>query len=435
MFYIRADGNSKIGIGHIMRCLSIAEAIKDRVNQSASNAPDDVCRVLQDRGDQSASNAPDDGCRVLQDCVNQSASNAPDDGNNAPDNDCIQECISQPVFITADDNCRTLIEERGFSVIALDTDYQDMMSELPKLKAIFERKRGILLVDSYQADAEYFEAVSKLAYTACFEDMGVPYPVDLLINYNIYAPKLKDKYKLGGESLNTLLGAEYVPLRKAFWESSAYCVRDKVTDVMITTGGSDPYFAAAAFADAFMEAVSNTCSNICCNICCNTCCGLCGDTCKEQITWHIVSGPFNAYADKLKEKYEGFKNVLIHEGLRDLRPLIEKCDVILSASGSTVYEVSAIGVPMIVFYFAENQRQGAQELAALTEIVNAGDFSKDGEVVAQKAAEALTRCITDKNYRKRLYNQERNLIDGKGAYRIAKVLEDLWNMEQRERDN
>lgn len=389
MFYIRADGNAKIGIGHIMRCLSIAEAIKD--------------------------------------CVNQSASNAPDDGNNAPDDDCIQECISQPVFITADNSCCTLIEERGFSVIALDTDYQDMMSELPKLKAIFERKRGILLVDSYQADAEYFTAVSKLAYTVCFEDMGVPYPVDLLINYNIYAPKLKDKYKLGGESLNTLLGAEYVPLRKAFWEESAYCAQDKVTDVMITTGGSDPYFAAAAFTDAFMEAESS--------ICCNTCCGLCGDTCKEQITWHIVSGPFNAFADKLKEKYEGFKNVVIHEGLRDLRPLIEKCDVILSASGSTVYEVSAIGVPMIVFYFAENQRQGAQELEALTEIVNVGDFSKDGEAAAQKAAEALTRCITDKNYRKRLYNQERNLIDGKGACRIAKVLEDLWSMEQRERDN
>ena len=30
MFYIRADGNSQIGAGHIMRCLSIAEALKDK---------------------------------------------------------------------------------------------------------------------------------------------------------------------------------------------------------------------------------------------------------------------------------------------------------------------------------------------------------------------------------------------------------------------
>ena len=26
MFYIRADGNTKIGMGHVMRCLSVAEA-------------------------------------------------------------------------------------------------------------------------------------------------------------------------------------------------------------------------------------------------------------------------------------------------------------------------------------------------------------------------------------------------------------------------
>lgn len=378
MFYIRADGNAKIGIGHVMRCLSIAEALKERVNRSAFNAPDDGCRALKGLGEE-----------------------------------------HNPVFVTADDGCRALIEDRGFSVIVLDTDYQDMMSELPKLKGIFEKKRGILLVDSYQAEAGYFAAVSKLAYTVCFEDMGVPYPVELLINYNLYAPKLREKYKLNGKDLNALLGAEYVPLRKAFWEDSAYQTRDRVTDVMITTGGSDPCFAAAAFADAFMAAER----------------GLYGYTGKERITWHIVSGPFNAYADKLKEKYEGFGNVVIHEGLSCLKPLIKNCDVILSASGSTVYEISAVGVPMIVFYFAENQRQGAQELAMLTDIVNAGDFSKDGEAVAQRAAEALRRCINDKNYRERLHDQERKLIDGKGAHRIAKILEDVWNMRKKARDN
>ena len=85
MFYIRADGNTQIGMGHVMRCLSIAEAAVD----------------LEER------------CK--------------------------------PVFLAADDECRSLIEERGFRVIVLHTDYRDMMSELSQLEKMLVRKRDLLL--------------------------------------------------------------------------------------------------------------------------------------------------------------------------------------------------------------------------------------------------------------------------------------------------
>ncbi len=74
---------------------------------------------------------------------------------------------------------------------------------------------------------------------------------------------------------------------------------------------------------------------------------------------------------------------------------------------------------MIAFYFAENQRQGAKALAELTDIVNAGCFGDDRESVISKAVEALKKCVDDKSYRGLLYRQERRLIDGKGAGRIA----------------
>lgn len=343
MLYIRADGNTQIGMGHIMRCLSIAEAA---VALGAEY---------------------------------------------------------EPVFLVAGEGCCSMIEERGFRVIVLHTDYKNMISELPLLKKILEQERDILLVDSYQADTAYFEAVSELTFTVCLEDMGEPYPVDLLINYNLYAPKLREKYQLNGKPLNTLLGAEYMPLRSVFQKDIEYQVKDKVTSVMITTGGSDPYFAAGAFADAFLSAEHKFC---------------CGDN-ESSITWHIVSGPFNTYANRLKETYGEHNNVVIHEGLKDLKALMKRCDVVLTATGSTVYEVSALGVPMIAFYFAENQRQGAEELAELTDIVNVGCFSDDRDRVIGKAVEALKKCVNDKEYRMLLHKQERRLIDGKGADRIA----------------
>lgn len=346
MFYIRADGNTQIGMGHIMRCLSIAEA------------------AVLIGGEY------------------------------------------KPVFITADEGCTGMIRERGFEALVLNTDFCDMHAELPVLRRLLAESASVILVDSYQADTAYFKALSELACVVCLEDMGVPYPVDLLINYNIYAPKLRDNYKIQDKPLNTLLGAEYMPLRSVFQKDTGYEVRDKVTDVMITTGGSDPYFAADAFTTAFLAAEHE----------------LCGRESENKITWHIVSGPFNSFADKLKEKYGGLQNVVIHEGLKDLKALMKRCDVVLTATGSTIYEVSALGIPMIAFYFAENQRQGAEAFAELTDIVNAGCFCDDRGAVLDRAAGALEKCIHDKSYRELLYTQERKLIDGKGAARIAEAM-------------
>ena len=64
--------------------------------------------------------------------------------------------------------------------------------------------------------------------------------------------------------------------------------------------------------------------------------------------------------------------------MKNLRSLLMESDIVISAAGSTVYEASSIGVPMVVFYFAENQRQGAEALAACTEITNAGCFAEEG---------------------------------------------------------
>lgn len=352
MLYIRADGNADIGMGHVMRCLSVAEAAAETAGGSG------------------------------------------------------------PVFITADGECRDMIADRGFRVIVLHTDYKDMMTELPLLGKTVDRDRDVLLVDSYQVSREYFGALKRLAKVACLEDMGFAYPVDLLINYNIYAPWLERNYKTQDGKSGTadsypdrvLLGVDYMPLRKAFQKSSGYVIKDKITDVIITTGGSDPCFAAAAFVEAFLHD---------------------GKLSEQDIKWHIISGPFNTFADRLKSRYEACENVVIHENVKDMRGLLLQSDVVVTAAGSTVYEVASLGIPMIVFYFAENQRQGAEALEALTDIVNAGCFAKAGRAVTDKTVKTLHQCMDDKEYRVLLNTQEKKLVDGRGASRIAAALMEL----------
>ena len=106
MLYIRADGNTGIGMGHVMRCLAVAEAAADR------------------------------------------------------------DSLHPPVFITADAGCQAMIEDRGFRVIVLGSDYRDMMGELDRLAAVLQEERdadgAVLLVDSYQVSCEYYRAIKEL---------------------------------------------------------------------------------------------------------------------------------------------------------------------------------------------------------------------------------------------------------------------------------
>lgn len=350
MLYIRADGNAKIGMGHVMRCLSIAEAVAETDGQP------------------------------------------------------------KPVFLTADEGCCQLIADRGFPYIVLHTDYRDMMSELPQLGRLLNKEDDIILVDSYQVNVAYYTALGRLASVACLEDMGEPYPVDLLINYNIYGPQLASRYRAQpGDGWKCscrdryprqiLLGVEYMPLRKAFQLPSEYVVKDQVTDVTITTGGSDPYFASASLMDAFLND---------------------SDLSGQKIHWHLISGPFNSFAEQLKSRYQACDNITVHENVKDMRSLLLQSDIVLSATGSTIYEVSSLGVPMIVFYFAENQRQGAEALEQMTDIVNAGCFASDAGSVTARAVAAMKKGISQKEYRSLLHEQEKQLVDGKGALRIAK---------------
>lgn len=346
MFLIRADGNSVIGMGHVMRCLSIADAVKTH------------------------------GVEVI--------------------------------FVTACEECIPMIQQRGFQTRLLTTDYRDMLSELPQLKQLLSAekemiKKHVILVDSYQVSKAYYRELRKLGCVACLEDMGQPYPVDLLINYNIYGEKLAPQYAAGNENKpdKTLLGVSYMPLRQEFLTDMEYTLKEEVTDVMITTGGSDPLFAAKAFTDAFLADKTLQ---------------------RAKIRYHIISGPFNSHAQELKQMYTNHIDVTIYENVKSMKEIMRQCDVVLTAAGSTIYEVSALGVPMLVFYFAENQRQGAEEIGKRTSVINCGDFSKQSNEVVDKAVKTLQRCVLDKSYRELLMQDERKLVDGKGAYRIAEAI-------------
>lgn len=188
MIAIRVDAGEKTGLGHIMRTLTIAEALREQGQE----------------------------CRF---------------------------------FVNDESGCQ-LAKEKGFAVRLLGKEKVDELSELKSCFA--EEKPDILLLDSYQVTPDYLHGLREIVKVAYMDDrLAFPYEADLIINYNIFARREDYQRLYRTEERNgimlpvLLLGTEYVPLRAEFEMAAGQAVPEKERcSVFVSTGGSDPLHIA-----------------------------------------------------------------------------------------------------------------------------------------------------------------------------------------------
>lgn len=180
MILIRTDANSIVATGHLMRCLSVADALKELVQE-------EIVFCMADMS----------GCKIAQD--------------------------------------------RGYRVISVDGCWEDLLKEKEQLKDIIIKNNvSILLVDSYYVCPEYFEGLSELTKTIYIDDRNAEkYDCDLLVNYSIYAREMG--YYEMYDKKRLLLGAEYTPLRKQFAYVTRHEFTEPLKKVLILSGGTDTY--------------------------------------------------------------------------------------------------------------------------------------------------------------------------------------------------
>lgn len=357
MFLIRADGNAEIGVGHVMRCLSIADALKEK--------------------------------------------------------------NKEVVFAAADNNMKTVIESRGFSCIVLDSDYKNMMSDFDKesLTELIVQSESII-VDSYYVSDEYFNRIRdarkdnqnngdyKIFY---IDDLCEKiYPVDVLINYNIYADaeKYKSLYSANDNrtlSTSFIFGPQYVPLRKQFSKVKKIKIKEKVTDVLIMTGGADMHHISLNLVKALKENLSEKNANI-------------GDIC-----FHFVIGSMSGDYSSILNELAGSKNIMIHKDVKDIWTLMSSCDIAVSAAGTSLYELCACGVPTITYVLADNQMNGEKAFVDNKAMLSIGDIRVE-QNYCEKIIKAVIDLADDFILRKQMVDRETSITDGSGASRLADLL-------------
>lgn len=321
-------------------------------------------------------------------------------------------------FLVADEDSRSLLESFLSSsepIRILDNARYDFLeAELPALLPLLssQEKRPLVLLDSYYATPAYLRAVRKVAAIAYIDDLRQwDYEVDLILNYDLISTAVLNEYEAFYRSASTrLLGPAYTPLREQFADYRPV-FRDSIHNVLLTSGGSDPEGFCLYFLTFILESLSKK----------QAPCPFPSD----RITFHVVVGRLFSSQEKqaLIKLGKKHNHLCIHEGLTDLAPLMKECDLALSAAGTTLYELCALGVPAISYTMADNQLDCAAAFKKAGVIPCAGDLRREGLLaVSEKIRAFLEQMYVNPGKRETAQATMHRLIDGKGALRIAEAL-------------
>ena len=303
--------------------------------------------------------------------------------------------LGEPVrFILADEQAVSLLKQRGYDAIVLHTKWNHMEEELPVLSQVIQNEHiEKMLIDSYQVTQRYLTELSKLVTIFYIDDLKLfEYPVDAVICYANYWKKFQ--YKINGTRTTYLLGMKYVPLKQAFWNCEAKIISEKANNLLILTGGSDPFNVTEQILDSI-------------------------DTYQFQ-TIDVICGIYNTNYNKFVKKYENNKNIKFHQAVNNIEQYMKKADIAISAGGTTLYELCAIGTPAISFSFADNQLDNVRQFQEDGLIDYSGDARMND--IAGTIDQCLIRYRNDFELRKEKSEKMQKMVDGKGAIHLAEAL-------------
>lgn len=271
-----------------------------------------------------------------------------------------------------------------------------LSNELEEMKCIvLENNIDYLITDSYFFDEHYLVEMKKCVKVLISIDDNklYNYPSDIVINGNIYAEDLdylNIKSKL-------LLGTNYCILRDEFKGDDNYCVRKNVKKILITMGGSD----INNFTDYILEAISDI-----------------------DLRIYVIIGPGFRNIDNLKVKYEKHSNINFIFNPKSMKQFMLRTDIVISASGSTIYELSSIGVPTIIISQAENQLMAAKKVAKYSMMIDLGYYINVRKEDIKKSVNYLIS-----NYDKRLsmnINCKKNIVKNG----VKNIVDEIMNFKE-----
>ncbi len=293
--------------------------------------------------------------------------------------------IKPKFFINGDDSVIGLVKNTDYEI----TDWLKMRQE------VFERIKNsdIVIIDSYLADKEFYEYLSKLVKLPVYIDDNkrIDYPKGIVINGNIHAKDLNYPEK---EGIIYLLGTKYTPLRKEFWEVPEKEIRDTVQSIMITFGGDD----VRNMTPKVLKLLSEN---------------------YPELKKNVIIGKGFCNVNEIKTAADRNTNLIYYPDAEQMKQVMLDSDIAISAGGQTLYELARVGVPTVVVIVADNQIGSAKGWEKVGFVQVSGIWQE--ETLIEKL-EMKLEFLKNPEIREVTYKIGRKLVDGRGSLRIREFI-------------
>ncbi len=354
----RTDSSSAIGCGHVMRCLTLAHALRDR-DASISF----VCRDL-------------------------------------------------PGHLNA------LIESSGYPVEVLPPDYDPVITvDHPPGHAVrpdihweydarYTREAladddaiDWLVVDHYGLDERWQQAMRSCAmHIMVIDDLADRlHDCDLLLDQNYYED-LEFRYdRLVPDHCQRLLGPGYALLRPEFSEArETLRHRDgAINRILICMGGADPQNVTESAVEAIRMIH------------------------RPEITVDVVIGAANPHAERLKTVCRLMSNCTYRYRVENMAALMAAADLAIGAPGSSTWERCCLGLPTIFIASARNEVAIAR---AAEWIGIGSYLGLHYDVTPSKIANEIRTLLGNPLTLNAWSEQAMSLVDGTGAERVCQAV-------------
>jgi len=357
---IRTDSSRFIGIGHLMRCLTLADALKKE-----GAVIHFVCRDLTGN---------------LSDLVKKSGHHL--------------HVLPGP-------------EEKSFLLESEDDSHRNLhpvpwitdLQETKEIACSITRKFDWIIVDSYSLDANWENGLRDITEKIMVIDdlADRNHDCDLLLDQNYYHSMKKRYSRLVPDDCALLLGPQYALLRPEFKNirKNLDTHRGSVTYLLICFGGSGLNSETVNILKALKRVNNN------------------------DLVVDVVISKTDSHGKEIVDLCSKLPDCTCHFQTNNMAELMNKADLMFGGCGTTTWERCCIGLPAVVTGIAENQLKIAEDLAEDGVIYYLGQSS---ETSISSYKHALMAMLNSPWLVKLLSKNSLSLVDGQGCKRVVSSL-------------
>jgi len=307
---IRTDASHRIGTGHVMRCLPLADVLRGTgaaVSFICREHAGDLCHLIEQKGY----------------AVHRLPCSEPETGIGGN-------------------------EYLKWLAVSQEEDARQTATALQQER---EKPRW-LIVDHYALDKKWEKAMRlHTERIMVIDDLANRrHDCDLLLDQNLYED-LQTRYDdLLPPGCQKLLGPTYALLRPEFLQARQ-SLRERdgtVRRLLIFFGGVDPTNETAKALEAVK--LLN----------------------RPEITVDVIVGAANPHADQHRKQCDDLTNITVHGQVKNMAELMANADLAIGAGGTTTWERCCLGLPTITIVIADNQQEMIETIAGRGAVWNMG---------------------------------------------------------------